>query len=485
MSIYSERGDRFIMLEAKAQGKENQVSLRKIIMPLTVLIMGAFMVMFDSTAMNVVIPRLIGEFHSSYHVIQWVITSYLLAESAIIPLTGWLCDRFGTKRISLIAISLFTIGSLMCTLAQGIEQLIIFRILQGLGGGMVIPIMFAYTYRLSPPDQIGRIMGLVVIPIMFAPALGPVLSGLIIDHISWHWIFAVNIPIGIITILIGIWKLPVIEKQPVTPLDRIGVVLAPLAFAGICYGLSEGSTDWSSVRTLMGIGVGLVALTVFIISQLLRENPLLELRIFRTKGFTHNIFVQWIAVFVQFGSLFLIPQALQNAGGYSAFETGLVMLPYVLFAGISNQIGGRLFDKRGVWFVARLGFGILSAGMLLMSLLTDDSSTTMVVFSMIIIGSSVGFCVVPLNTNLFKLSPPHLVGRLSSLSSAIQQVIVSFAISGLATVITSRYGTHIGAGSTKLTPWILTFRDSFLLLMGISILGFVISFRLRKLPSVG
>lgn len=460
--------------------EERAFSLKTILAPLAVLITGAFMVMFDSTAMNLVVPRLIGEFGDPYPVVQWVITGYVLAESAVIPLTGWLCDRYGIKRVLLLALGIFTLGSLLCVLAQSIGQLIAFRVLQGFGGGMIVPIMFAYTYRISPPDRIGKIMALVVIPILLAPALGPVVSGLILDYVSWHWIFAVNLPIGAVAIAVGIRKLPLLDRLPVVKLDLLGLILAPVAFAGICYGISEGTVSWGAGRTIASLGIGVFFLIALVISQLRRQDPLLELRVLGAKGFAGNIVIAWLAVFVQFGSLFLIPQALQNARGLSAFDTGLIMLPYVVFAGISNQVGGRLYDKWGIKRVTLIGFGLLSIGMYLMSTVTGNASLPVIVLYMIVIGSSVGFCVVPLNANLLKLAPQHLTGRVSSLTSAVQQVVVALAIALLANWIASRNAHYLRDGASADASWSPAFRDVFYILTGISLAGLVLSAAIRS-----
>ncbi|MBB6692727.1 DHA2 family efflux MFS transporter permease subunit [Cohnella xylanilytica] len=465
---------------AQASAERPPSSLVRILVPLAVLIAGAFMVMFDSTAVNLVVPRLIEEFGSSYPVVQWAVTGYVLAESAVIPLTGWLCDRFGTKRISLLAIGTFTAGSLLCALAPSIETLIASRIVQGLGGGMIVPILFAFAYRISPPDRIGKIMGIVVIPILFAPALGPVLSGWIADSGSWHWIFAVNVPIGAIAIAAGIRKLPALERQPVARLDLPGMLLAPVAFAGLCYGISEGGSGWGSAKAVLGIGIGLAALVAFVAVELKKRDPLLELRVFGARGFAVNIVVLWIAVFVQFGSLFLVPQALQYARGFRPSEAGLILLPYVLFAAISNQIGGRLYDRRGIRPVALTGFGLLSVAMLLMSTVSGETSAYGIVICLIVIGASVGFCVMPLTAHLMKLSPPPLIGRVTSLSGSIQQVVVALAVSTLATLIASRFASYSGAGGASDDAWPPAFRDAFLLLAGISVAGFVLSVRIRK-----
>jgi len=171
-------------------------SIKDILVPLIAIIIGLFMVILDGTAMNVALPGLVLEFDSTLGLLQWTVTGYALAQAAVIPLAGWLSDRFGAKRIFLISVALFTVGSLLCALATSPIQLIIYRVLQGMGGGMVMPIAMAFTYRLSPPGKVGAVMGMMGIPILLAPALGPIIAGALVDFATWQWIFIINLPIG-------------------------------------------------------------------------------------------------------------------------------------------------------------------------------------------------------------------------------------------------------------------------------------------------
>jgi EmrB/QacA subfamily drug resistance transporter len=462
-----------------SMGSQNSMSLKAIAAPLAALIIGMFMVVLDNTAMNVMIPRLIKDFGSSYNEVQWAVTGYVLAQAAVIPLAGWLSDRFGAKRVFLISIGLFAMGSLLCAFAQGIDQLVFFRILQGLGGGMVVPIGFAYTFRLSPPSQVGRVMGLISIPILLAPALGPVLAGWMVDYLSWHWIFLINIPIGIFGVLFGIRNLPKIEKQAVAGLDSIGMVLAPIAFASLSYGISESGMGWNSEKTLWGLIVGGIALALFVITQLRRTNPLLELRVFGSGSFTRTIFVLWTAQFALFGTQFLLPQLLQNLRGYSAFDAGLIMLPYAVATGLVMQLSGRLFDKFGVRWLAISGLGIVAFALFLLSRVSTDTNVGMILLPIVLQGVGTGLCMMPLNTSLLKSAPQHLVSRVTSLTSALQQVVVSFAVAGLATVLTSKAKVYTESGS-QMDAWPHAFHDTFLVVMSIAIAGAILGFIIRK-----
>jgi EmrB/QacA subfamily drug resistance transporter len=466
-------------VSANAKVLDKPMSLKSIVPPLIAIIIGMFMVILDSTALNVMIPRLIKDFESSYSAVQWAVTGYVLAQSAVIPLAGWLSDRYGAKRIFLISVALFAVGSLLCSVAQSIEQLVFFRIIQGLGGGLVVPVGFAFTYRLSPPGQVGRVMAFMSAPMMLAPAIGPVLSGWMIEHLSWHWIFLINVPIGVIGLLIGIRNLPNIERQTVPALDVVGMVLAPIAFASLSYGISVSGSGWDSAKTIGGLIVGGIALILFVNAQLRRSNPLLELRVFASGSFTKGIIVLWTATFGVFGSLFLIPQMLQNMRGYSAFETGLIMLPYAVAVASVVQVTGRLFDKIGIRWIAVTGLSIAAVAEFMLSRITPDTGLGTIVFSIILLGTGLGCCMMPLNTNLMKVAPQHLVGRVTALSNALQQVVVSFAVAGLSTALTSRFNNFAGSGSNTVI-WSQAFHDTFLIVMTIAIVGAIISFFLHK-----
>src|SRR5260370_4901618 len=193
-------------METQAPGAASGApfSIRSILMHLLALIVGMFMVILDLTVVNVALPTLAKDFNSSIPNLQWVLTGYMLAQAAVIPLAGWLSDRFGAKRIFLTAVSLFTIGSALCAAAQGTEMLIVFRILQGLGGGFVMPIAMAYTYRLSPPDKRGLVMGPMGLPVLLAPALGPPVAGWLVEFASWLWVFSIKLPIGVLAVSAGL-----------------------------------------------------------------------------------------------------------------------------------------------------------------------------------------------------------------------------------------------------------------------------------------
>src|SRR5438445_6146390 len=215
-------------------------STRAILIPLIAIIMGTFMVILDNTVVNVALPTLGRVLNSDLSLLQWVIAGYMLAQAAVIPLSGWLSDRFGARRVYLISLVLFTSGSALCGLAVNGEMLVATRVLQGLGGGMLMPIGMAVLYRLTPPERRGSILGLFGIPIMVAPALGPLLSGYLLQYADWRLIFLINLPVGILALLAGVRVLPSIAAgRAPGQLDWLGMVLGPLAFASISFGVNQ------------------------------------------------------------------------------------------------------------------------------------------------------------------------------------------------------------------------------------------------------
>jgi len=465
--------------------RPGEPSIRSIMLPLLAIIVGMFMVILDGTAMNVALNQFMVEFESTFTLVQWTVTGYALAQAAVIPLAGWLSDKFGAKKIFLLSVVMFTIGSVLCGLAGTVEQLIIFRIIQGLGGGMVAPIAMAFTYRLSPPGKQGAVMGMIGIPMLLAPASGPVVAGWLVEYATWHWIFLINVPIGIIAVIIGLRTLPNLERQTVPALDLLGMIFAPLAFAALAYGISSagsehgGGSGWTAPETLIGLIVGGVALIIFIIAELNRKNPLLELRVFKSGDFTRGIVLQWIVQIALFGTLFLIPLFLIQAKGYSAFETGLILLPQALSAGVFMPIGGKLFDKLGARPVVIFGLLLVSTGAYLLSNITVNTTIPQIMVPLVLLGSGMGFSMMPLNTHIIQSAPRHLVGRVTSLTGAAQQVMSSFAIAGLSTLLADRIKHYSVQNPGPDIPY-LSFGDAFFVLSCIGVFGILVALLLRK-----
>lgn len=459
---------------------QNEVTIRQLIAPLLAVIVGTFMVILDSTVVNVALPKLVTDFHTTVSTIQWTVTGYTLALSAVIPLAGWMTDRFGAKKIFLITIALFTLGSVLCSLATTPQQLILYRVIQGLGGGMVAPIGMAMVFRLAPPEKMGSIMGLLGIPMLLAPALGPVLSGYLVEYVSWHWIFLINLPVGILAIIVGIKFLPKSERKSVPSLDIVGILLAPIAFAMLAYGVSEGGKSWTSTETLTGLIVGGVALVLFIFVELRQKQPLLELRVFRSSDFTRGILISWVSQIALFGAILLIPLYLQKVRGYGPLESGLTVLPQALASGLLMPIGGRLFDKIGARPLVITGLSVITAALLMLSNISVDTGSWFILTALTMMGAGMGLSMMAVNTHVLQAAPRKLVGRVTPLTTAAQQVMVSFAVAGLTGYLTSRVEDHAKVLKDLTKASVAGYGDTFLVAACVAIIGVLLGTILRR-----
>lgn len=393
---------------------EAPFSLRAILPSLLAIIVGMIMVILDSTAVNVAVPNLVQYFDTDLKTVQWAITGYTLALAAVIPLAGYMTDRFGSKQVFLTTIAMFVLGSVLCSVAQTSGQLVLFRVIQGLGGGMVAPIGMAMVFRLAPAERRGSIMGMLGIPMLLAPALGPILAGYLVEYVSWHWIFLINLPIGIVGIILGLKYLPVTEKKGRAHLDIFGIILAPLAFSMLAYGVNQGGGEsWTSTGAILGLSVGGAALIVFVIVELLQKHPLLELRVFRSSDFTRGIILSWVTQAALFGSMLFVPLYLQQIRNYTPLETGLILLPQALASGVGMPLGGRLFDKIGARPLVFVGLSIISTALFLLSGVTVDTSLPIIMLCLVMMGLGMGLSMMPVNTHVLNSAPREWVNRVT------------------------------------------------------------------------
>jgi EmrB/QacA subfamily drug resistance transporter len=471
-------------------------STRSILAPLIAIILGTFMVILDNTVVNVALPQLGRVFNTDLTLLQWVITAYFLAQAAVIPLAGWLSDRFGAKRIYLISIVLFTAGSALCGMATTGEMLVATRVIQGLGGGMLMPIGMAVVYRLTPPERRGQVMAMFGLPLMVAPALGPVLGGYLVEFASWRWIFLLNVPIGVLAMIVGLRALPDLPAgRAAGALDTLGIVLGPLAFASLSFGISESTNSgWTGAPTVIGVAVGLTALGLFIWRELSFAHPLLELRVFRSRDFTLAIVTQWAAFGAMFGSFFLVPMFLQQVRGYGSFETGLITLPQALASAALMQVGGRLFDRVGARPPVLVGLATVGLSMWLMTRITGTTTLFEMILPLMLMGAGMGLMMMSLNTHMLNSAPRELTSRVTALSQALQNVVSSLAIATFATVLQARMlvrtAETMPAGGGQPAPQALVeasasaFGDVYVTALGVVAVAWLLAWTLRRAQPV-
>ncbi|MFF2016960.1 MDR family MFS transporter [Paenibacillus sp. NPDC058177] len=466
-------------MNTQAQSAPSEFSMKKILPILLAVATGMFLIILDSTIMNVAVPKLVDTFHSNLGTIQWVITAYTLALSAVIPLAGWFSDRFTPKRMFLASIVLFVIASMLCALAQTPEQLIIYRIFQALGGGMVSPIGIAMVFKVSPPDKRGSVMGILGIPMLLAPIFGPILSGWLIEFINWHWIFLINLPVGIIAFWMAWRYLPASKPGKEMKLDVLGAVLAPIAFASLVFSVHQaGEKGWLDEWTLGSLGLGVITLLLFIWNELKQKHPLLELRVFRSKTFTHGIILAWMNQMALFGSILLFTLYLQQAKGLSPLEAGLYVIPQAIMSTIGINVGGKLFDRYGVRPVAFIGILSLAGALFALTHITTSTNAFYIMSSFAFVGLGQGLTMMQLNTHVLKSAPIELVNRVTPITTSAQQIMSSFGITITAAYLSNQIRS-LPAQHT-LEQLGQAFGHTFWITLSFALIALVLTFFLKK-----
>jgi EmrB/QacA subfamily drug resistance transporter len=427
-----------------------------------VVLLGTVMSILDTTIVNVALATLGHDLHSSISQIQWVVTGYMLALAAVIPVTGWAARRFGAKRVYLLSLVLFTAGSALCGLATSASELVIFRVLQGVGGGMLMPIGQLMLAEAAGPKRMGRVMSIVAVPMMLAPILGPTIGGLIIQNTSWRWIFYVNVPIGVIAVIAALRTLPNVERSKADPLDFRGLVLMSAGLALLTYGLAEIGTTGSFTATKVVIpclaGLGLVALFAFHALRIPR--PLLDLRLFKRPTFSAASVAMFFLAAALFGGMILLPLYWQEIRHQSVVEAGLLMAPQGVGAALSMPIAGRLTDRYGGGPVALVGVTITALLTIPFGFVSTHTSIVWLSIVMFLRGTGIGFGFMPAMTAAFaslerselsdatpQLNVLQRVG--GSLGTAVLAVVLQRALAGAHTLPAqaSAYGVAFWASA--------------------------------------
>jgi EmrB/QacA subfamily drug resistance transporter len=408
-----------------------------------VVILGMIMSILDTTIVNVALHTLGHDLHSPISQVQWVVTGYLLALAAVIPVSGWAARRYGAKRVYMISLVLFTTGSALCGLSSTTASLVLFRVLQGVGGGMIMPLAQLIMAQIAGPQRMGRVMGIVSMPAMLAPIFGPVIGGLILQNLHWSWIFFVNVPIGIVAFILGWRMLPNTDSGEAGRLDLVGLALLPTGSAAIVYGLSElgsgASADSSAV--LLPVIAGLLLAVAFCWHALRVERPLLDIRLYANRVFAGASFTTFGLGGALFGAMILVPLYYQEVRGQSIINTGLLNGPQGIGALVAMPIAGRLTERFGGGRVALAGVSILSLSTIPLALIGAHTSIVLLSLVLVVRGVSIGMSFMPAMTAAFAAMRPE------QLSDATPQLNVLMRVGGaigtaILAVVLQRAGGH-------------------------------------------
>lgn len=444
-----------------------------------VFVAALFMSIMDTTIVNVALPSLSREFHVAGTSIDAVVVGYLVSLAIVIPASGWLGDRLGTKRIFLGALALFTIASALCGLATSLPMLIGFRVLQGLGGGALTPVGTAMLYRTFPPVERVQVSRILNIPTVFAPATGPVLGGLLVDKLSWHWVFYVNVPIGIGVFLFGLLFLEEYRQHSAKSFDLPGFLLAGIGLALTMYALSEGPSEgWVSAGIIGSGVVGLILLVIFTFVELRSTHPLLDLRLFRNRPFRTSNLITLFSTAGFLGLLYVVPLFLQQGRGVTAFVSGLTTFPEAVGVLVGTQIAARLYPGVGPRRLIVGGLTGVTIAMALMCLIGQSNDLWLMRALLFLAGCGMAFSFTSVQAASFATISSADTGQASALFNAQRQVGASLGVALLSSVIGIVGMTKLSASGT-VVPNLIAYDAAFLTAALLVLIGAGIGFIVR------
>ncbi len=403
-----------------------------------VVVLGTIMSILDVTIVNVAVPTLGSDFHASISTIQWVMTGYMLAFASVIPLTGWATERFGAKRVWLVSLLLFMFGSVLAGAAWSIGALIAFRVLQGLGGGMILPVGQTILAQAAGPQRMGRVMSVIGVPMLLGPILGPVIGGAIVDQVSWRWIFFVNLPVGVAAVVLAQRLLPDAKPRLGERLDLRGLALLSPGIAIFLYGISEAGSEggFGSARTIAAAAVGVALVALFVWHARARgKAALIDVSLFLRRGFATAAGVNFLLGLALFGSLILLPLYYQIVRHESPLATGLLLVPQGLGAALAMPLAGRLTDAIGARVVVPVGMTLAGLGTLAFTQVGANTSYAYLAPALLVVGFGLGSTIMPSMAVAFQTLSREETPRAASALNAIQRLAGAIGTALLAIVL--------------------------------------------------
>ena len=417
-----------------------------------VMMTGVLAVVFDTTIVSVALRSLATDLHAPIETIQWVTTGYLLALGIAIPVTGWLVDRFGGKHVWLVALAVFLLGSLAASVAQSAGELIAARVVQGVGGGLMLPVMQTVLMRAAGGRSLGRVTATIGLPVLLGPVFGPLLGGLIVEHLSWRWIFWVNVPFCVAGLVLAWWLMPADAGDRGHRLDAVGLALLSPSIAALLYGLSRvglvgGVAD---ALVLLPLAAGLVLLVTFVVHALRDRAPLLDLRLFTVSSFSTSTALMFLSGFVLYGALLLVPLYFQDVRGHDPLWTGLLLAPQGIGVLLSRGVAGSLTDRIGPRWVVTTGLALAAAGTLPFALAGAGTSEWVLAAALVVRGFGLGAVTLPVFATAYEGLDRAKIPDASIITRASQQVGGSFGSAVLALILANQVA---GAAGYRTTFW--------------------------------
>ncbi|MBM7602612.1 DHA2 family lincomycin resistance protein-like MFS transporter [Metabacillus crassostreae] len=462
---------------------KNQYNTRAI---MAALLMCGFVGMFSETALNIAMTNLMEVFQISTTTAHWLTTGFLLTLGILMPMSGLLLQMFTTRQLFVGSLISLILGTLIAALAFSFEMLMIGRVLQAVGMGLLLPLMFNTVLVIYPPEKRGAAMGFVGLVIMFAPATGPTIGGLLIQYLTWHYIFWLSLPLLVIGLLIGLKYLENVTDVTKPRIDLLSVLLSTIGFGGVVYGFSkagEGAEGWSGMIVIV---VGLIALVLFILRQNLMHEPMLNLRVFKYPMYVIGMLLVLSCMMIIMSSMIILPMFLQTGAGLSVFIAGLMLLPGSALNGILSPLVGRLFDKYGPKWLVTPGLILVTVMLWFFTTLSPVSSVAFIVA--LHIGLMVGVAMIwmPAQTNGLNQLPPELYPHGTAVLNTLQQVAGAIGIAIAISILNGGMEKYLHSSSdpTKLTEIANAMtagsQSVFWFTMIIALIGLILAFFIRR-----
>ncbi|WP_324777751.1 DHA2 family efflux MFS transporter permease subunit [Virgibacillus senegalensis] len=456
-----------------------------------IMVLGAFVAILNQTLMNIALPVMMVDLDITENTAQWLTTVFMLVNGILIPITAFLMEKFSTRKLFLTAMSLFAIGTLICGISPSFSMIMIGRIVQAAGAGIMMPLLTNVILSLFPLEKRGSAMGLIGLAMMFAPAIGPTLSGWIVQNYSWRLLFFIVLPIAVIDVILAFFLLRNVTKLSNPKMDISSIILSTFAFGGLLYGFSTaGNSGWGETEVIASLAIGGIAMIIFVIRQMRLSNPMLEFRVFKYNMFTLTTIINVVVTMAMFASMILVPLYLQIVRGFTPLESGLLLLPGAIISGIMSPITGKLFDKIGARPLALVGLAITAVMTFFFTDLTDSTSYMhmMIIYSARMIGISM--IMMPIMTAGLNQLPRRYYSHGTAMANTLRQVSGAIGTAFLVTVMSNQRTAHMSEflPNDAANPQMYAFQhatieginDSFMVATVFAVIGFALSFFIKQ-----
>lgn len=450
------------------------LEIKKHLPILSILLAGAFITILNQTLITTALPPIMKDFDVTQNTVQYLQSTFMLVNGIMIPITAFLIAKFTTRRLFIFAIGIFTFGTLVSAVAPSFSLLLIGRILQGMGAGIMMPLLQTIMFLIFPIEARGRAMGIFGVVIAFAPAIGPSLSGYLVDQFPWRSVFYVVLPIGLIITISSYFVLKNVTEQTDPKLDIPSILLSTLGFGGLLYAFSiAGNVGWFSISVLISGIVGTITLILFIRRQTQLKEPILQFKVFSYRLFSLTTILGMIVFGAMISSTVILPLYMQNLLGFNAFHSGLAMLPGAVVMGVMNPINGSLFDKYGAKWLLRIGLTILTLTTFVFATLTTETTFAYIATLNALRMFGISMVMMPSTTLGLNQLPNHLIPHGSAMNNTFRQMAGAIGTAILITIMTT------AAKDETIKSQVIGVNMSFFVTGIIALIGLVIAFMIN------